>query len=131
MSKDIEKLIEQENQHILEMLHAEQALYVHVYYSIDKDGKQVYDRQTMREEFEENMETLISLNQQRECETKSLMTKKEIDSLNEELNQEAQKSAILQDALECIVQTTDDDPRTIAEETLEAIAEYRNWKDKN
>ena len=60
MSKAVEKLIEQENQHILEMLHAEQALYVHVYYSIDKNGKQVYDRQTMREEFEENIKYTFS-----------------------------------------------------------------------
>ena len=66
MSRDVEKLIEQENQHILEMLHAEEALIVYVYYKLDKDDKRVYDRQTMREEFEENMETLISLNKQRE-----------------------------------------------------------------
>ena len=56
---------------------------------------------------------------------------KEIERLNKRLTNEAQKSAILQDALECILETTDDDPRTIAEETLEAIAEYRNWEDKN
>jgi len=48
------------------MLHNEEAFYVHVYYSLDADGKRVYDRQTMRKEFEENMETLISLNKQRE-----------------------------------------------------------------
>ena len=66
MSRAVEKLIEQENQNILEMLHTEEAVYVHVYYSLDKEGKRVYDRQTMREEFEENMETLISLNKQRE-----------------------------------------------------------------
>ena len=66
MSRDVEKLIEQENQNILEMLHAEEALMVYVYYKLDSDGKRVYDRQTMREEFEENMETLISLNKQRE-----------------------------------------------------------------
>ena len=56
---------------------------------------------------------------------------KEIERLNNRLNNEAQISAILQDALECILEVTDDDPRTIAEETLEAIAEYRNWEDKN
>ena len=66
MSRDVEKLIEQENQNILEMLHAEEAIMVYVYYKLDSDGKRVYDRQTMREEFEENMETLISLNKQRE-----------------------------------------------------------------
>jgi hypothetical protein len=51
---------------------------------------------------------------------------KEIERLNKRLENEAHKSAILQDALECILEVTDDDPRTIAEETLEAIAEYRN-----
>ena len=51
---------------------------------------------------------------------------KEIEQLNNRLNNEAQISAILQDALECILEVTDDDARTIAEETLEAIAEYRN-----
>jgi len=66
MSRAVEKLIEQENQEILWMLHNEEAFYVHVYYSLDADGKRVYDRQTMRKEFEENMETLISLNKQRE-----------------------------------------------------------------
>jgi len=66
MSRAVEKLIEQENQEILWMLHNEEALYVHVYYSLDEDGKRVYDKQAMREEFEENMETLISLNKQRE-----------------------------------------------------------------
>jgi len=66
MSRDVEKLIEQENQEILWMLHNEEAFYVHAYYSVDTDGKRVYDRQTMRKEFEENMETLISLNKQRE-----------------------------------------------------------------
>ena len=55
---------------------------------------------------------------------------KEIELLNKRLANEAQKSAILQDALECILEVTDDDARTIAEETLEAIAEYRNWEDK-
>ena len=62
---------------------------------------------------------------------------KEIERLNKRLEDlikltenEAHKSAILQDALECILEATDDDPRTIAEETLEAIAEYRNWEDQ-
>lgn len=66
MSRAVEKLIEQENQEILWMLHNEEAFYVRAYYSVDTDGKRVYDRQTMRKEFEENMETLISLNKQRE-----------------------------------------------------------------
>ena len=66
MSREVEKLIEAENQHILWMLHNEEALYVHVYYKLDADGKRVYNREIMRKEFEENMETLISLNKQRE-----------------------------------------------------------------
>ena len=66
MSRDVEKLIKQENQHILEMLHNEEAIYVHVYYKLDADRKRVYNREIMRKEFEENMETLISLNKQRE-----------------------------------------------------------------
>ena len=56
---------------------------------------------------------------------------KEIERLTKCLENEAHRSAILQDALECILEVTDDDARTIAEETLEAIAEYRNWEDKN
>jgi Fe-S-cluster formation regulator IscX/YfhJ len=55
---------------------------------------------------------------------------KEIERLNKRLENEAHKSAVLQDALECILEATDDDPRTIAEETLEAIAEYSNWEDQ-
>ena len=66
MSKRVEKLIEEENQEMLSMLHNEDAIFVYVYYRLDADGKRVYDRETMREEFEENMETLISLNKQRE-----------------------------------------------------------------
>ena len=66
MSRGVEKLIEEENQHILCMLHNEEAFYVYVYYKLDADGKRVYNREIMRKEFEENMETLISLNKQRE-----------------------------------------------------------------
>ena len=67
MSRRVEKLIEQEDQEILRMLHNEEALYVHVYYTVNIDGRRVYDRDAMREEFEDNMNTLISLNRQREC----------------------------------------------------------------
>ena len=65
MSRDVEKLIEQENIHILNMLHAEEALYVEVYYSLDKDGKRVYDMDMIMEEFYSNLETLIELNKQK------------------------------------------------------------------
>ena len=64
MSERVEKLIAQENAEILRMLHMNEALYVHAYFVLDKDGKRVYDREMMREEFEENMETLIELNKQ-------------------------------------------------------------------
>ena len=66
MSRRVEKLIEEEDQHILWLLHFDEALFVQAEYFLDKDGKRVYDREAMREEFEENMETLISLNEQRE-----------------------------------------------------------------
>ena len=65
MSERIEKLIAQENAEILRMLHMNEALYVHAYFVLDNDGKRVYDREMMREEFEENMETLIELNKQK------------------------------------------------------------------
>ena len=50
---------------------------------------------------------------------------KEIERLNQRLNDEAFASSMLQDALECILEVTDDDPVTIAQETLEALAHYR------
>ena len=65
MSERVEKLIAQENAEILRMLHMDEALYVHAYFVLDKDGKRVYDTEMMREEFEENMETLIELNKQK------------------------------------------------------------------
>ena len=65
MSKRVEEFIHRENNEILRMLHDDEVLYVHAYYNIDKDGKRVYDTEMMREEFEENMETLIELNKQK------------------------------------------------------------------
>ena len=65
MSQRVEKLIAQENAEIIHMLTEDEALYVHAYFFLDKDGKRVYDREMMREEFEENMETLIELNKQK------------------------------------------------------------------
>ena len=35
------------------------------YFYLDKDGKRVYDMDMIREEFEENIETLIELNKQK------------------------------------------------------------------
>ena len=64
MSERVEKLIAQENAEIIRMLTEDEAIYVQAYFFLDKDGKRVYDRDMMREEFEENMETLIELNKQ-------------------------------------------------------------------
>ena len=41
-------------------------VYVHAYYVLDKDGKRVYDMEMIREEFAENIDTLITLNKQKE-----------------------------------------------------------------
>ena len=65
MSERDEKLIAQENAEIIRMLTEDEAVYVEAYYILDKDGKRVYDTDMMREEFEENMETLIELNKQK------------------------------------------------------------------
>ena len=65
MSERVEKFIHRENNEILRMLHDDEAIYVHAYYNVDKDGKRVYDTEMMQEEFEENMETLIELNKQK------------------------------------------------------------------
>ncbi len=65
MSERVEKLIAQENAEIIRMLTEDEAIYVQAYFFLDKDGKRVYDREMMREEFEENMETLIELNKQK------------------------------------------------------------------
>ena len=65
MSERVEKLIAQENAEILRMLSEDEAVYVEAYYYLDKDGKRVYDMELIREEFEENIETLIELNKQK------------------------------------------------------------------
>ena len=65
MSDRVNKLIATENDSILNLLHNDEALYVHAYYSLDSNGKRVYDVKTMRAEFEDNMDTLIELNKQK------------------------------------------------------------------
>ena len=65
MSKKVNKLIAKENEQILNLLHNDEALYVHAYYYLDDNGKRVYDVETMRNEFEDNMDTLIELNKQK------------------------------------------------------------------
>ena len=65
MSERVEKLIAQENAVILQMLHDDEAIYVHAYFSLDKDGKRVYDMDMIMEEFYSNIENLIELNKQK------------------------------------------------------------------
>ena len=65
MSERVEKLIAQENAEILRMLHDDEAFYVRAYFYVDNNGKRVYDMDLIKQEFEENIETLISLNKQR------------------------------------------------------------------
>ena len=65
MSDRVYKCIEEENNDILWMLHNDEAIYVHAYYSEEDDGKRIYDWDMMREEFEQNMENLIQLNKQK------------------------------------------------------------------
>ena len=60
MSERVEKLIEQEDALILRMIHNNEAIYVHAYFYLDENGKRVYDRDLMREEFEENISSQIS-----------------------------------------------------------------------
>jgi hypothetical protein len=65
MSQRVEKLIAQENAVILQMLHDDEAIYVHAYYTLDKDEKRVYDMDSIRDEFEFNIKNLIELNKQK------------------------------------------------------------------
>ena len=65
MSDRVYKCIEEENNDILWMLHNDEAIYVHAYYSEEDDGKRIYDWDMMREEFEQNMENLFALNKQK------------------------------------------------------------------
>ena len=65
MSERIEKLIEQEDALILRMIHNNEAIYVEAVYELDKEGKRVYDWETMEYDFYTNMENLIELNKQK------------------------------------------------------------------
>ena len=65
MSERIEDLIEEENIEILNGIADDEIVYVNAYYILDKDGKRVYDMEMIRDEFEENIHTLIDLNKQR------------------------------------------------------------------
>ena len=65
MSERVNKLIEEENTLILNGISDDEIVYVNAYYILDKDGKRVYDMEMIRDEFEENIYTLIDLNKQR------------------------------------------------------------------
>ena len=65
MSERVNKVIAQENDMILRMLHNDEAIYVEAVYELDKDGKRVYDWETMESSFYTDMETLIELNKQK------------------------------------------------------------------
>ena len=64
MSERVNKMIKAEGEHILQMIDNNEAIYVHAYFYVDKDGKRVYDMDLIKQEFEENIETLIELNKQ-------------------------------------------------------------------
>ena len=65
MSERVEKLIEEENELILNGIHDDEIVYVNAYYSLDNNGKRVYDMDMITEEFHSNIETLIELNKQK------------------------------------------------------------------
>lgn len=65
MSERVEKLIAQENAEIIRMLTEDDAIYVEAVYELDKDGKRVYDWETMEYDFYTNMGNLIELNKQK------------------------------------------------------------------
>ena len=65
MSERVNKMIEEENNMILNGIHDDEIVYVNAYYILDKDNKRVYDMEMIREEFESNIETLIELNKQK------------------------------------------------------------------
>mgnify|MGYP003640545198 CR=1 FL=1 len=62
MSERVNKLTAQENALILKGIADDEIVYVNSYYYLDATGKRVYDIETMRNEFEENMYNLIDLN---------------------------------------------------------------------
>ena len=65
MSERVNKMIEEENNMILNGIHDDEIVYVNAYYILDKDGKRVYDMEMIRNEFESNIENLIELNKHR------------------------------------------------------------------
>ena len=65
MSERVNKLIEEENNMILQMLHNDEAIYVQAHFYLDDNKKRVYDMDLIRQDFEESLETLIQLNKQR------------------------------------------------------------------
>ena len=65
MSERVNKLIAEENDMILRLLHNDEAIYVEAVYGLDKDGKRAYDWETMEYDFYTNMGNLIELNKQK------------------------------------------------------------------
>jgi hypothetical protein len=65
MSERVEKLIAQENAEIIRALTEDEAIYVEAHFSLDKDGKRVYDMDMIMEDFYSNIENLIELNKQK------------------------------------------------------------------
>ena len=65
MSERVEKLIKEENNQILQMIHNDEAIYVVAQYYIDDEtGERIYDWESMKYDFETSMQNLISLNKQ-------------------------------------------------------------------
>ena len=72
MSEAVENLIAQENAEIVRMLTDDEAIYVEAIFELDNEGKRVYDWEMMEVIFRQRMETLISLNKQKEKGKKDL-----------------------------------------------------------
>ena len=72
MSEAVEKLIAQENAEIIRMLTDDEAIYVEAIFELDNEGERVYDWEMMEVIFRQRMETLISLNKQKEKGKKDL-----------------------------------------------------------
>jgi|TARA_B110000495_G_scaffold7291_1_gene5357 hypothetical protein len=81
MSESVTKLIKEEDEEILRMIHDDEAIYVEGIYELDKYGNRVYDWEAMEYSFYSDMEILVSLNLQKY--TKPRLSVAEIDELIE------------------------------------------------
>jgi len=67
MSERVNKLIKEEDNMILQMLHNDEAIFVEAQYYIDDEtGERIYDWEGMENSFRSDMEILIKLNKQNE-----------------------------------------------------------------